>query len=79
MRTYYPEPNAKTGYPLGTLCAWCSNSVPNRAGRGCSWSRFFEPVEGWIATVVHRPPTFAKSSDTFCVHECPQFHEEVAR
>lgn len=79
MRTYYPKTNEKTGYPTGTLCNWCLHSVPNGRDRGCVWSNFLKPVEGWIATAVHRPQVFTRSSDTFCVHECPQFYEEVAR
>lgn len=46
-----------------TLCWDCANAC-----FGCSWSRYFEPVEGWVAT-----PTQGKVSDSFIVHQCPQF------
>lgn len=31
-----------------TLCWKCKNAVPDGC-YGCSWSKEFEPVEGWVA------------------------------
>lgn len=73
--TYYPEPS-KAGKLIGTLCFFCSNSVPGSdPNSGCEWSQKFQPVEGWIAT-----PCVLKCGsrpvDTFCVHECPKFVQD---
>lgn len=32
-----------------SLCWSCRNSVPDKYGNGCSWSRDLIPVEGWQA------------------------------
>lgn len=32
-----------------SLCWECAHAVPDTRGHGCSWSRDFEPVEGWTA------------------------------
>lgn len=47
-----------------TLCWDCENCIG-----GCSWSKDFKPVEGWKAEAV----TNSDNSDTYFVHECPQF------
>lgn len=48
-----------------SLCWDCQNACC-----GCSWSRSFEPVEGWEA----RP-----SGDSFFVINCPQFIPDEER
>ena len=48
------------------LCWRCGNACG-----GCSWSREFEPVPGWIAI-----PTFKDRSDTYCIIKCPDFKPE---
>jgi predicted nucleic acid-binding Zn ribbon protein len=48
-----------------TLCWTCQNACG-----GCSWSRSFEPVEGWEA----KP-----SADSFFVINCPQFIPDEVR
>ena len=47
-----------------TLCWDCENCIG-----GCSWTKDFEPVEGWKA----EPVTNSDNSDTYLVSECPQF------
>ena len=47
-----------------TLCWDCENCIG-----GCSWSKNFEPVEGWKAEAV----TNSDNTDTYLVRECPQF------
>ncbi len=48
-----------------SLCWSCANAVPN-SHHGCSWSREFEPVEGWTAEhdII---------KDSYRVQECPEF------
>jgi len=49
------------------LCWRCKNAVG-----GCSWSRNFKPVEGWIAT----PSVIIVGSekvDTYFIMKCPQY------
>ena len=69
-----------------TLCWKCKNAVPDRDGEGgCSWSRKFHPVDGWIATPtkvtriykgeqekIRKGPAYMES---FLVHYCPEFKE----
>lgn len=78
MKTYYPAISKKQKYPIGTLCEFCANAIPDAKGHGCSWSRDFVPVDGWIATPVLRP-IGPKTMQTYCVHECPQLIEEPER
>ena len=35
----------------GALCWTCANAVPEKKGKGCTWSRALEPVEG--ATMLY--------------------------
>ena len=51
-------------YRNDTLCISCKNSV-----LGCSWSKTFTPVEGWIAESVRNKSGY----DTFIVKNCPQY------
>ena len=78
MRTYYPAMAKNQKYPIGTLCEFCLNAIPNHEGQGCDWSREFKPVDGWIATPITRP-TGNHLMHTYCVHECPAFVEEPER
>ena len=78
MKTYYPAVAKNQKYPIGTLCEFCANAIPDANGHGCSWSRDFAPVEGWIATPVLRP-IGPKIMQTYCVHEFPQLIEEPER
>jgi hypothetical protein len=54
------------GYKMykNQLCWDCVNCVPDRNGRGCSWSRKFIPVEGWEAI---------ENGDTYNIIRCPEF------
>lgn len=56
------------------LCYFCK-----KATGGCSWSRFFKPVEGWTAkpTVIHHGIYNGKprNMDSFAISECPEFEE----
>ena len=51
------------------LCWRCKNACG-----GCSWSRCFQPVEGWDAT-----STIVKDSEgdihSYEIHKCPEFIE----
>ena len=55
------------------ICWYCKNAVPSiKTGAGCSWSRKFEPVEGWTAT-----KTVVNESDvSYHVVGCPEFEED---
>lgn len=66
---------AKTVYTQ-TLCWECANAVPNpHTGRGCSWSRHFQPVEGWDAqeTRMYSGKDGKYSVQSYCVRKCPEF------
>lgn len=43
---------------------------------GCSWSREFKPVNGWIAT-----PSYIASNeeyaDTYKITYCPEYKEDI--
>lgn len=64
-----------------TLCWSCKNAVPDMEGKhGCSWSRKFEPVEGWETKVTKRKTKlFAKGTYYYVEDEgievvkCPEF------
>ena len=72
-----------------TICWYCRNAVPDREEdntKGCSWSRRFEPVEGWTAipTVMRlayrerAKHNRRKTEDTsFIVLHCPLFVPDV--
>lgn len=51
-----------------TLCWLCKN-----AGGGCSWSKTFKPVKGWVAepTILHISKD--QTLNSFNVESCPQF------
>lgn len=52
-----------------TLCWDCKHAVPTGAGNGCSWSRSFQPVEGWEAEKTHP----GGRSTSYHVKRCPRF------
>ncbi len=68
-----------------TICWYCRNACPDREEdntRGCSWSRHFEPVEGWVAIQTklkyyyrldprHKRTKFDDTS--YVVKSCPLF------
>ena len=71
QQEYVTEATAKRG----TLCWDCQNACNS----GCSWSRSFKPVKGWVATptIINQgvrtqdgDPFYTKS---FFVHKCPKF------
>ena len=51
---------------MSTLCWECKNATC-----GCSWSREFRPVEGWVATKIKASSTHPY--ETYSVIECPNF------
>lgn len=54
-----------------TLCWGCANCY-----NGCSWSRKFEPVDGWKAIPTSKGVTYGdrkKEVKSFFVVECPEF------
>lgn len=61
-----------------TLCWKCKNAVPTK-GAGCSWSRAFQPVEGWTAERKHTAKGNGSADDvyeTYCVTACPEFRKD---
>ena len=61
-------------YPM-QLCWSCQNAVPTEDGRGCEWSREFQPVPGWTAEMT----TKCGYGVTWCVTECPKFVADQPR
>lgn len=64
--------------PSMTICWECANAVPDRnIGRGCSWSLYGEPVEGWTAerTKIKNRGKVAEESNSYQVIACPEFVE----
>ena len=47
-----------------TLCWRCDNA----RGNGCSWFRFYKPIEGWEAI-----PAVVDDNETYTVLSCPEF------
>lgn len=61
-----------------SICWDCANAVPDpETGRGCSWSRRFEPVDGWLArrADLRRPEGEGGPVESYCVIDCPEFKE----
>ncbi len=61
-----------------TLCWKCKNAVPTKDA-GCSWSRAFQPVEGWTAERKHTAKGNGSADDvyeTYCVTACPEFRKD---
>ena len=65
-----------------TLCWDCANSNPNpETGKGCKWSVYNKPVDGWEATetvIISRPDRTAGESrmPSFIVVGCPEFDRD---
>lgn len=62
-----------------TLCWYCANAVPNpKTGKGCSWSREFKPVEGWIAeeTEIITREDGERPIKSYIVYSCPCFDRD---
>lgn len=57
-----------------TLCWECKNAVPTKDA-GCSWSRAFQPVEGWTAE-KHQQKQSSSVYETYCVISCPLFQKD---
>lgn len=67
------DPNLQTSR---TICWKCQNAVPDKHGRGCSWSRNLEPVEGWKAletSVIRWDGGVRREIMSALVVECPEF------
>ena len=62
-----------------TICWDCENAVPNKKGRGCSWSINLEPVEGWDAERCDINMQHCKaeknSKESYIVKHCPLFKQ----
>ena len=57
------------GFKQSTLCWDCRMSTIG----GCSWSRRFEPVEGWTAERSDLYIDRNHSVVSYCVQRCPKF------
>ena len=63
-----------------TLCWYCSNAVPNpKTGKGCSWSKEFKPVEGWVAekTLIVTRAEGERPIPSYIVYDCPLFDRDT--
>lgn len=60
-----------------TICWKCKNAVPT-ATCGCSWSRSFVPVDGWIAEKHNVKQSNGRDGvyDTYRVIRCPEFQKD---
>lgn len=58
------------GRGKNSLCFDCQNAVC-----GCSWSKRFEPVEGWVAKPVKLKADnkYNRYIDSYVVEQCPLF------
>lgn len=54
-----------------TLCWDCRRALAD--SEGCSWSRWFEPVEGWEAEPTKMRIMSGNTTDSFIVKQCPKF------
>ncbi|WP_295218201.1 hypothetical protein [Ruminococcus sp.] len=62
-----------------SICWKCKNAVPS-ASTGCSWSRAFQPVEGWTAERKYTPKANGSTGEvyeTYCVTACPEFRKDA--
>lgn len=69
-----------------TICFNCINSVPNpKTGAGCSWSREYKPVDGWVAkkTMIINRALAENDEDymipSYRVDACPMFDSDEAQ
>ena len=59
------------GFERSKTIWWtCKNAVP-KGRRGCSWSRRFVPVDGWIAL-----PPRSRVRGSYRVIACPLYEED---
>ena len=78
MRMYNQNNNSKKQHikktKKGQLCWDCANACS-----GCSWSRNFTPVQGWIAestTIVFKHPNGNEhETKTYKIIECPEYRK----
>ena len=56
------------------ICFDCENAVPDNKGRGCPWSKNFEPVPGWEAKRVYIVNA-TYITDSYEITKCPMFKE----
>lgn len=54
-----------------SICWTCQNF----AG-GCSWSRYFIPIEGWEAKPIKKSGTYLPS---YIVKQCPEYIKDLPR
>lgn len=60
------NPSGYNDWPRkSTLCWDCKNAVG-----WCSWSREFEPVNGWDAE-------YKPNLDSYLVNDCPEFERDA--
>lgn len=57
-----------------TLCWYCRNAVPTETD-GCSWSRSFDPVNGWRAE-LRAINVEGRDIVSYRVHWCPEYKRE---
>lgn len=57
-----------------SICWKCRNAVPTET-TGCSWSRDFVPVDGWVAEkhCIYVNPDSSRRVVSYCVEYCPEF------
>jgi len=70
-----PEERTMIKPPRQTICWDCRNAVPGPEA-GCSWSRRWQPVEGWDAEETWVRYGAYGSQKSYRVLECPEFEEE---
>ena len=75
LRPVCRKPSAiiKSSIDQGTLCWDCQNY-----GGGCSWSKRFQPVAGWVAE-QHYKPSLAGDGISYKVLSCPEFKPDMPR
>jgi hypothetical protein len=58
-----------------SLCWCCENAVPDKDGkRGCEWSRYKQPVEGWeVSQVARVQDAKGRLVPSYTVARCPKF------
>lgn len=65
---------------MANLCFDCEHAVPDSRGHGCSWSRDFIPVEGWVAEKDRKSPNgTSRGFDSYAVTSCPLFDRTPER
>lgn len=57
-----------------SICWKCRNAVPTEK-TGCSWSRDFVPVDGWVVEnhCIYVNPECSRRVESYCVEYCPEF------